>query len=173
MMIAVRNEIWFIAQLEEKKKYPFYYDFCIVDIVDNVMMLWQRLELSVCVVANVSAGEEECCDVLHWGRSTWHCVTHVSITSRHNHTEFLTDIDGSSVQPDKAKMLVSGRFPSGQPSLKTEASHPDWKYLLLSNHLAGLAGRARRKLGFVKSPNLSLPEKTTNIYYYKLQRMLL
>ena len=50
---------------KRRKKYPFYYHFGIVDIVDvdnTVREMGERERL--CVVAEVSAGEEECCDVL-------------------------------------------------------------------------------------------------------------
>ena len=86
------------------------------------------------------------------------------LTSRHNHTEFLTEFDWSSVVRDKAKMFVSGRFSSGHPSLKTEASHPDWKYLLFSNHLAGARACWEIRLSKITQP-LALRKYQKYIYY--------
>ena len=86
------------------------------------------------------------------------------LTSRHNSTEFLTDIDGCSVQSDKAKMFVSERFSSGQPRLKTERPHLSSAHILIENIISPVITWQTRRPGesakccSVKSPNLSLSQ---------------
>ena len=125
MMIAVRNEIWFIAQLEEKKKsillpfvYCWYCWYCYYCCDRD-----ERERLCVVALRLSRRGRMLWCSpprlIYMTLRDT---CQHNSpwLTSRHNPTEFLTDIDWCSVQSDKAKMFVSERFSSGQPRLKTE-----------------------------------------------------